>query len=130
MPIMLTEVNRGRMTISDYVRWSAVNPAKAWGLFPRKGILQPGADADIAIVDLDRDGVIDQAALHSRSKITPWHGRAIKGCPLDTIVRGRIVVREGRLVGEPGWGQPVRQSMPSPNPRNTDKTMRAITVVL
>ena len=127
MPIMLTEVNRGRMTICDYVRWSAVNPARAWGLFPKKGILQPGADADIAIVDLECDGVIDQAALHSRSKISPWHGRKTRGHPRDTLVRGRVVVRDGRLVGEAGWGRPVRQSMPPAEPRNTDKTMAAIT---
>ena len=57
MPLMLTEVNAGRMTIMDYVRWSAANPAKTWGLYPRKGVIQPGADADIAVVDLDaRDG--------------------------------------------------------------------------
>ncbi len=126
MPIMLTEVNRGRMTICDYVRWSAVNPARAWGLFPRKGVLQPGADADIAIVDLDREGVIDEAALHSRSKISPWHGRPFKGRPTDTIVRGKVVVRDGVLVGEPGWGRPVRQAMPPPAPRNSDKTTAAI----
>ncbi|MBV9825156.1 MAG: allantoinase AllB [Alphaproteobacteria bacterium] len=127
MSIMLTEINRGRATISDYVRWSAVNPAKAWGLFPRKGVIQPGADADIAIVDLAAEGTIDQRALHSRSKITPWHGRPTRGRPRDTIVRGRVVVRDGVLIGEPGWGRPVRQAMREPAPHNTDKTMGAIT---
>ncbi len=126
MPIMLTEINRGRMTISDYVRWSAVNPAKAWGLYPRKGALQAGSDADIVVVDMDRDDRIDQAALHSRSKISPWHGHAITGRPLHTIVRGEIVVRDGELTGRPGWGKPVVQSIPPAHPRNTDKTMVAI----
>jgi len=127
MPIMLTEIGRGRMTINDYVLWSAVNPAKAWGLFPRKGILQPGADADIVVADLDRDERIDQTALHSRSKISPWHGRRITGRPCHTIVRGRVIVRDGNLVGEAGWGQPVRQEVPRAHPRNGDKTMAAIT---
>jgi allantoinase len=127
MPIMLTEVNRGRMTIMDYVRWSAVNPAKAWGLFPRKGALQVGSDADIVIVDRDREEQIDQAALHSRSKISPWHGRTVTGRPRHTIVRGRVLVRDGELIGNPGWGRPVRQSMPPAHPRNTDKTTVAIT---
>ncbi len=53
MPLMLTEVDRGRMSICDYVRLSAFNPAKIWGLYPRKGAIAPGSDADIAIVDLD-----------------------------------------------------------------------------
>ncbi|MGA8399886.1 MAG: allantoinase AllB [Stellaceae bacterium] len=127
MPIMLTEVNRGRMSIGDYVRWSAVNPAKAWGLYPRKGALQVGSDADIVIVDMNREEMIDQAALHSRSKISPWHGRLVTGRPRHTIVRGRVVVRDGELVGEAGWGKPVRQAMPPAHPRNADKTMAAIT---
>ena len=126
MPVMLTEVARSRMTISDYVRWSAVNPAKAWGLFPRKGVLQVGADADIVIVDPAYEAVIDQAKLHSRSKISPWHGRAVTGAPRHTIVRGRVVVRDGELIGPPGWGKPVRQTMPPPHPRHTDTTMHAI----
>ncbi len=53
MPLMLTEVARGRFSICDYVRMSAANPAKVWGLHPRKGVIQSGADADFAFVDLD-----------------------------------------------------------------------------
>src|SRR6187399_2106826 len=52
MPLMLTAVNDGRMSISDYVRWSAFNPARHWGLYPRKGAIQPGSDADLALIDL------------------------------------------------------------------------------
>ena len=55
MPLMLTEVNAGRMSICDYVRWSAANPAKIWGLYPRKGVIQAGTDADLALVDLERE---------------------------------------------------------------------------
>jgi dihydroorotase len=127
MPLMLTEVNRGRMTIMDYVRWACVNPAKAWGLYPTKGVIQPGADADIVLVDLAAERALDQGALFSKSKISPWHGRRVKGLPVLTMVRGRIVMRDGRLVGQPGWGQPARQSMPPPRPRNVDKTTAAIT---
>ena len=68
MPLMLTEVNAGRFSICDYVRWSAANPAKIWGLYPRKGVIQPGADADIAVVDLAREWTIDDAKLQSRSQ--------------------------------------------------------------
>ena len=126
VPLMLTQVNAGRMTINQYVRWSSFNPARAWGLYPRKGAIQAGADADFAIVDLDRAATIDQERLHSKSHIAPWHGHDVKGVPVHTIVRGRVVARDGELVGEPGWGRPVPQQMPPAAPRNVDKTSAAI----
>lgn len=130
MPLMLTEVNAGRFSISDYVRWSAANPARTWGLYPRKGVIQAGADADIAIVDLAREWTLDDAKLQSLSKITPFHGRRVKGLPLHTLVRGRFVMKNRTLVpGTRGWGRSVHaiQEMPPPQLRNTDQTMKAIT---
>lgn len=118
MPLMLTEVSRGRMTLSDYVRLSAVNPAKLWRLYPRKGTLRVGSDADIAIVDLDLAICIDQEKLHSKSKISPWHGRAVRGSPVCTMVRGKVIVSDGAVCGEPGWGAYVTQTPPRPAPRN------------
>ncbi|MGH8221693.1 MAG: allantoinase AllB [Woeseiaceae bacterium] len=129
MPLMLTEVNRGRMTLSDYVRWACLNPAKAWDLFPRKGVIRPGADADIVLVDMKREWSIDQSQLFSKSKISPWHGRGVIGGPVLTMVRGRIVMENGELVGAPGWGRPVEQRMPDPAPRNVEKSTAAITAV-
>src|SRR3954449_9789962 len=106
MPLMMTEVNAGRMSISDYVRGSAAKPAKIWGLYPRKGVVQAGAQADLALVDLVRESVIDDALLQSRSKATPWHGRPVRGLPVHTLVRGRFVMRERVLVPETrGWGR-------------------------
>jgi dihydroorotase len=129
MPIMLTEVNRRRMTISDYVRWASTNPARAWGLFPLKGVIQPGAHADIVLVDLAREWAIDQASLYSKSRISPWHGRRVQGKPMTTLVRGHVVMENGRLTASPGWGKPAPTRMPAPAPRNVDKTMTAITAV-
>ena len=129
MPAMLTEVNAGRMSICDYVRWSSFNPANVWGLYPRKGAIQPGTDADIAIVDLSSKWTIDDSKIQSRSKISPWHGRSVQGLPIHTIVRGRFVMRDRALVAATrGWGRSVHaiQQMPPPVPRNADKTMRAI----
>jgi len=129
MPLMLTEVNRGRMSVCDYVRWSAANPAKVWGLYPCKGALQVGSDADIAIVDLARTSVVEDAKLQSRSKITPWNGRPMKGLPIHTLVRGRWVMKDRTLVeGTQGWGRSVHaiQHMPRPRPNNVEQTMEAI----
>jgi dihydroorotase len=129
MPLMLSELAERRTTICDYVRWSAYNPARIWGLAPHKGAIQVGADADLAIVDLAREMVLDDAALQSRSKISPWHGRRIKGLPIHTLVRGRFVMRDRMLMdGTQGWGRSVHsiQAMPPVRLRNADATMQAI----
>jgi dihydroorotase len=130
MPLMLTAVSDGRLSISDYVRLSAANPAKAWGLYPRKGAIQPSADADLALVDLGKAWTIDDAELQSRSKVSPWHGRPVKGLPVHTLVRGRFVMRDRALMQDArGWGRSVHaiQQMPPPAIRNADQTMEAVT---
>lgn len=127
MPLMLTDVARGRMALTDYVRWACVNPAKAWGFFPNKGVIQAGSDADLVLLDLKREWTIDQSQLFSKSKISPWHGRKVQGGPILTMVRGRIVMENGKLVAEPGWGRPAQQKMPPARPRNTEKTTAAVT---
>src|SRR5437764_2523057 len=129
MPLMLTTVNAGRISIMDYVALSAANPAKVWGLYPRKGMIAPGADADIAVVDLTREMTIDDAKLQSCAKITPWHGRKAKGLPIHTLVRGRFVMRDRALVEDTrGHGRSVHliQRMGDPAPRNLDQTMDSI----
>jgi dihydroorotase len=129
MPLMLTEVNAGRASLMDYVRWSAVNPARAWGLYPDKGVIAPGALADIVLVDLPRKARLSQGRLQSIAKISPWHGRGVQGVPLHTLVRGRFVMRDGRLVeAMAGWGRSVKamQQMPPARPRHTETATRAI----
>ena len=129
MPLMLTECNASRFSLCDYVRWSAASPAKIFGLFPRKGVIQPGADADLALVDLRREWTVDDARLQSRARITPWHGRRLQGLPVHTLVRGRFVMRDRTLVPDTrGLGRSVHsiQRMPEAAVRNTDQTMTAI----
>ncbi len=109
VPLMLTEVNHGRLTLNDYVRWASTNPAKVWDIYPRKGALQVGSDADITIVDLDKEGVISAEKLHSKSKVTPFDGFKVKGMPVYTIVRGRVVMKDGEIVGKSGWGKLINR---------------------
>lgn len=108
LPLMLNEVNRGRLSIERLVALYAENPAKVWDIFPAKGTLQVGSDADIVIVDMAKQATIDQARLHSKQRISGWHGRSVTGQPVRTIVRGRTVMLEGELVGLAGWGRSVR----------------------
>ncbi|MDE1568480.1 allantoinase AllB [Aquabacter sediminis] len=129
IPLMLTEVAAGRMALTDLVRWSAYNPAKVWGLYPRKGAIQSGADADLAFIDLDRRWTIDDAALQSRSKVSPWHGREVQGLPVHTMVRGRFVMKDRTLMADTrGHGRSVHaiQDVGTPSPRHTDETLAAV----
>ena len=107
IPLLLTEVNRGRITLEQYVTWSSLAPAQVWGLYPRKGVLDVGSDADIVIVDLAQEATIRADRFQSKSKITPFEGFRTKGQPVCTIVRGRVVMRDGALEGRPGWGRLV-----------------------
>lgn len=126
MPLMLTEVAAGRMTLEHYVRISSANPARAFGLYPMKGRLAVGAHADIAVLDMAREEIVQAARLHSRGKITPFEGRKTIGAPVHTLVRGRFVQRDRMLVPDmAGHGRQVTdiQSMPEARPQNTDMSL-------
>lgn len=102
LALFLTEgVAAGRLTLEQLVRATSEGPARTWGLWPRKGHLGIGADADLVLVDPERPGTIDEATLHGRSSVTPFHGRTTRGGPVATVLRGAIVMRDGQLVGEP-----------------------------
>ncbi|MGF1627413.1 MAG: dihydroorotase family protein [Alphaproteobacteria bacterium] len=126
MPLMLTAVAAGRLTLEQYVRLSSAAPARAFGLYGRKGVLRVGADADLAVVDLARHDRLAAAKLHSRGKTSPYEGMHVTGMPVLTMVRGRVVARDGEPVAAPGWGRQVVQQMPPPRPRNTATTTAAI----
>ena len=105
LPLMLDCVNRGLITLERLVETFAVNPAKIMGLYPRKGVLAPGSDADIIIVDPMSQFVIKGEKLHSKQKITALEGYGGKGRPLTTIVRGKVIMEGGQVVGKPGFGE-------------------------
>jgi dihydroorotase len=129
MPLMLTQVSKGLMTLQEYVQRTAVNPARAFGLWPVKGRIGPGAHADIAIVDINARETVEAARLHSKGKITPFEGYETIGAPVHTLVRGKFVQRNRRLVDAmAGHGRQVTsiQTMPSPVVRNEDQSMRSV----
>ena len=99
LPILFSEgVGKGRITLNQFVALTATNHAKMYGLHPRKGTIAVGADADIAIWDPNRRVTISQSLLHHGSDYTPYEGIEVTGWPVTTIVRGRIVVRDGALI--------------------------------
>lgn len=106
LPAMVTYgVKRGRITIEDLVRVCSTNAARVLGLYPRKGSLRPGADADIVIVDTEVERIVDPAALHSRSDFSIYEGRSLAGWPRWVVAGGRVVLRDGTLDAQPGTGR-------------------------
>jgi dihydropyrimidinase len=105
LPILFSEgVKKGRITPSQFVALSATNAAKIYGLYPQKGALIVGADADIAIWDPDLTRTITHADLHDGVDYTPYEGIEITGWPVTTIVRGKVMVEDRQMVGDKGWG--------------------------
>ena len=112
LPLMLTAVHQGRLTLSKLVRLVCANPARLFGLWPRKGTLAVGADGDLTLVDLAAEFVHDHRELYTKTRDTAlcYDGMRMHGRPVTTIVRGRVVMRSGRVTGDPGWGQWLRPS--------------------
>lgn len=101
VPMMLNEVSSGRLTLHDIVKLLSSNPAKLYGIYPQKGSLAPGADADITIIDLEKEHTIRLENLHSKSKVSAYDGVKVKGMPVMTIVNGRLVMEDGKIVSKP-----------------------------
>ncbi len=101
--------NEGWLTLERLVQATSEAPAKTWGLWPRKASLQPGSDADLTIIDLNRRGTIAAADLHGLNNLSPFEGMATIGAPVATIVRGQIVMRDGQMMNsiKPSAGEPV-----------------------
>ncbi|MBX6378367.1 MAG: allantoinase AllB [Clostridia bacterium] len=101
LPLLLTQAAARRLPLRQVVRWFAAAPARTWGLYPRKGSLLPGADADLVVVDPQAPGVVRGADLHGRTRATAFEGMGIAVRVVYTVVRGQVVWRDGALDGEP-----------------------------
>ncbi|PIL18714.1 dihydropyrimidinase [Puniceibacterium antarcticum] len=105
LPILFSEgVSKGRITLERFAALTSTNPAKLYGLYPQKGALVIGADADITLWDPAREEVITQERLHHGSDYTPYEGMQIKGWPVRTILRGQTIVLDGVVLGAKGFG--------------------------
>ena len=108
VPLFLDAVADGQLSLERLTDATSAAPARVWGL-PRKGRLEAGADADLTLVDLNREHVIRAAELRGKHQITPFDGVHVTGWPVATIVRGQVVMREGKLVAELGSGRSVQR---------------------
>jgi len=105
LTLFLNEVASGRISLERVVELTATTPAKVFGLYPRKGVIQIGSDADLVVVDTEADHTIREADVLSKCGWTPFDGRKTKGVPVHTLVRGQFVFRNGEVVGEAGMGR-------------------------
>jgi len=106
LPLLFSEgVGQGRLDLNAFVALTATNHAKLYGLYPKKGTIAVGSDADIAIWDPERETVITAGILHDNVGYTPYEGRRLRGWPVTVLSRGRIVIEDGRLVAPRGSGQ-------------------------
>ena len=114
LPLLMSEgVMKKRIDIHQFVSLTATGPAKMYGLYPRKGSIAPGADADLVIWNLDADIELDNALLHHNVDYTPYAGMRLSAWPQTVISRGDVIVENGRMSASAGRGEFLRSASPA-----------------
>lgn len=111
LPLLVSDgVLQRRISLEQLVQLASAGPAKALGIYPRKGAIAVGSDADLALIDLAKEWTITTDALHMHTDFNPYEGRRIVGRPVMTLSRGRIVFADNEFRGEAGWGRYIPQA--------------------
>jgi len=110
MPLLLTHgVHKGHISLQQLVKVTSENAAKIFGLYPKKGAIQVGSDADLVIIDLKREDTIEEDRQYTRGAFAvPYIGWKVKGVPTHTICRGTVIMEDGIVTGTPGHGTFIR----------------------
>ena len=103
-------VRKGRISMNRFVEITSTAPAKIFGLYPNKGTIAVGADADLLVWDGEKRHVLSDKTLHMRVDYTPYEGREVVGAPTHVLSRGKVVVENGKYVGKKGDGRFVKRS--------------------
>jgi dihydropyrimidinase len=105
LPLLFSEgVGQGRLDLNAFVALTSTNHAKLYGLYPKKGTIAVGSDADLAVWDPERETTVTAGILHDNVGYTPYEGRRLRGWPVTVLSRGRIVVDDGKLLAPRGSG--------------------------
>src|SRR6476660_1240130 len=97
-------VREGRISLNRFVELTSTSPAKIFGLFPRKGTIAPGSDADIVIFDPRKTITLAASTLHMKVDYNPYEGRDVTGVAETVLSRGRVIIENGQFTGKPGSG--------------------------
>jgi dihydropyrimidinase len=112
LPLLVSEgIHKGRLTWEQLVRVTSENVAKIFHLFPQKGCLQTGSDADVIIVDPEREWILGADTLQSSADFSVYEGKRVKGKVINTFVRGNMIVDEGRFIAEKPAGEYAKPKM-------------------
>jgi dihydropyrimidinase len=103
-------VKTGRISLNRFVELTSTSPAKIFGLFPKKGTIAPGSDADIVIFDPQKAWRISKKTTHMNVDYNPYEGREVTGATETVIARGRVIIDKGKFVGKAGAGSFVRRA--------------------
>lgn len=126
MPLLFSEgVRTGRLSLQQFVALTSTNHARMYGLYPKKGTLSVGADADIAIWDPERVVTLRADGLHDAVGYTPYEGRQVTGWPTTVISRGEVIIDEGALSAERGRGRFIARGLPAPLQKAREISPRA-----
>lgn len=118
LPMLMTDgVVAGRLSLERFVQVTSTNAARLFGLYPRKGTIAVGSDADLVLWDLHASRILRDADLHTRACHTVYQGFELRAVPRTTIRRGEIVFHEGQVIGRPGSGQILRRGPTCPPAR-------------
>ncbi len=103
-------VGSGKLTLNRFVELTSTNVAKSFGLYPRKGTIAPGSDADIVVWDPEKKLTVSASTHHSKVNYNLFEGTEVTGAPEVVLVRGQVIVENDELVAQPGAGQFVRRA--------------------
>ena len=109
LPLLLNGVNDGWLTVERLAEVTSESPARIFGLYPKKGAICVGSDADLVIIDLDKEMTIRNEDQITACGWTPYDGYKVKGVPTTSVLRGRIVMEDGEVVGKKGYGKYIRR---------------------
>jgi allantoinase len=99
-PVMADALFRGKISVERFAEVMSTSTAKLYGLYPRKGVIRPGSDADLTIVDPRASRVVRNEDLVAKQPVSPWNGFSLTGLPTAVVLRGRVAMRNGAPVGE------------------------------
>ncbi len=113
LPLLLSEgFMRGRLSLAEVSWLCSTKPARIFGLYPKKGALLPGSDADMVLFDPEIRWTLTKDKLHEHVDYTPYEGMEMLGAPVLTVARGEVVAKQGEFVGREGYGKFIRRSRP------------------